>query len=216
MKNKTKLLLTLLTYGLVIAFILILEFGSNELKNIACPIIAVAGAISSISALVYWFSDIIVKQQHLVVFYGREYNSVTTSWTIEELEKRKFYFVSRHETKDLSSTHAKILNDEGKTFTEKVKDEEGNVVEIYKYHRGKKYLVTSNLEEIEAMKKGDKAFFNLSATPLFHTSIEKADDLVTVQFVYPDSIAFEEDEGVWDFFFRKREMYKVVTEITEE
>jgi hypothetical protein len=105
MKNKTKLFLTLLTYGLVIAFILILEFGSNELKNIACPIIAVAGAISSISALVYWFFDAKSKERYLVVFYEQEYCTLTTAWTNEELEERGFKVIDEFKTKDESTLY---------------------------------------------------------------------------------------------------------------
>ena len=78
-------------------------------------------------------------------------------------------------------------------------------------HKGKKYHVTDDIAIIDKIKKGDQVFFNKEANPCYAGSLDDAKDLMTVEYTSSDIICFEEmPDRVWDFYERKKEMYKVI------
>lgn len=76
------------------------------------------------------------------------------------------------------------------------------------------YLVTDDLEQIDDIKENDLVFFDKDAYPMVISGREKANDLLTVDYVSPGVIIFKElPERVFDFFYRRFEMYKVIKKV---
>lgn len=87
---------------------------------------------------------------------------------------------------------------------------------MIKTYKGREYLVTDDLDEItsDKMKKGTRVFFNKDCSPCYTSKKENANDLLTVEHCGYDAIFFKElPNVVFDFHYRRREMYKVIRKL---